>query len=79
MISLLPDTPQNLLRSENVHPVDWSNPAPAERYNLAVIGINSTAMRFVKRENLGSTVLKFDPYPQGTDIDIVDRCSVPHL
>lgn len=33
-----PDTPENRLLLENVHPADWINPEPARRYNMVVIG-----------------------------------------
>lgn len=37
-LPLQPDTEENRVLSENVHPPDWTNPEPAERYNLVVIG-----------------------------------------
>jgi pyruvate/2-oxoglutarate dehydrogenase complex dihydrolipoamide dehydrogenase (E3) component len=36
--TLLPDTPENRVLVENVHPSEWVNPEPAGRYNLVVIG-----------------------------------------
>jgi pyruvate/2-oxoglutarate dehydrogenase complex dihydrolipoamide dehydrogenase (E3) component len=35
---LLPDTQENRLLTDNVHPSGWGNPEPAPRYNLVVIG-----------------------------------------
>src|SRR5439155_6477655 len=37
-ISLLPRDSHNERLQANVHPPDWVNPTPAERYNLVVIG-----------------------------------------
>ena len=37
-LTILPDTPENRLLAENVHPAGWINPEPAGRYNLVVIG-----------------------------------------
>lgn len=34
----LPDDAHNRVLVANVHPPDWKNPAPADRYNLVVIG-----------------------------------------
>lgn len=36
--AMLPDTPENRLLAENVHPAGWINPKPDGRYNLVVIG-----------------------------------------
>lgn len=37
-ILLQPDTEENRLLVENVHPSGWANPEPAARYNLVVLG-----------------------------------------
>jgi len=37
-ILLQPDTPENRILCDNVHPSDWVNPEPAGHYNLVVIG-----------------------------------------
>lgn len=34
----------NQLLVENVHPADWVNPGPAERYNLVVLGAGSAGL-----------------------------------
>jgi pyruvate/2-oxoglutarate dehydrogenase complex dihydrolipoamide dehydrogenase (E3) component len=44
MALILPDTPENRLLSENVHPSDWVNPEPADRYNLVVIGAGTAGL-----------------------------------
>lgn len=41
---LLPDTPENRILSENVHPTDWINPEPAPCYNLVVIGAGTAGL-----------------------------------
>ncbi len=37
-VSVLPEDAHNLALLANVHPRDWTNPTPASRYNLVVIG-----------------------------------------
>jgi len=44
MALILPNTPENRLLSENVHPSDWVNPEPADRYNLVVIGAGTAGL-----------------------------------
>jgi pyruvate/2-oxoglutarate dehydrogenase complex dihydrolipoamide dehydrogenase (E3) component len=44
MTIILPDTPGNRQLAENVHPVDWTNPVPAKRYNLVVIGSGTAGL-----------------------------------
>lgn len=34
---VLPDDVHNRQLVANVHPADWSNPEPADRYNLVVL------------------------------------------
>jgi pyruvate/2-oxoglutarate dehydrogenase complex dihydrolipoamide dehydrogenase (E3) component len=41
---LLPDTQENRLLSDNVHPQDWVNPEPARRYNLVVVGAGTAGL-----------------------------------
>lgn len=43
-MNILPDTEENRLLAENVHPADWVNPVPTERYNLAVIGAGTAGL-----------------------------------
>ncbi len=39
-----PDTEENRTLVDNVHPSDWTNPVPAERYNLVVIGAGTAGL-----------------------------------
>ena len=39
-----PDTEENRAWVENVHPSDWTNPVPAERYNLVVVGAGTAGL-----------------------------------
>lgn len=41
---LMPDTPDNRILSENVHPTDWINPEPTGTYNLVVIGAGTAGL-----------------------------------
>lgn len=41
---LMPDTPDNRILSENVHPTDWINPEPIGTYNLVVIGAGTAGL-----------------------------------
>jgi pyruvate/2-oxoglutarate dehydrogenase complex dihydrolipoamide dehydrogenase (E3) component len=43
-IHLLPDDEFNRRLVANVHPPDWVNPTPAERYNLVVIGAGTAGL-----------------------------------
>jgi pyruvate/2-oxoglutarate dehydrogenase complex dihydrolipoamide dehydrogenase (E3) component len=42
--SVAPDDVYNETLSRNVHPFDWVNPEPAERYNLVVIGAGTAGL-----------------------------------
>jgi len=39
--ALLPDDAHNRALLANVHPPDWKNPVPDDRYNLVVLGAGS--------------------------------------
>ena len=39
-----PDTEENLLLADNVHPADWVNPEPAGRYNMVVVGAGTAGL-----------------------------------
>jgi threonine dehydrogenase-like Zn-dependent dehydrogenase len=39
-----PRDEHNQMLVENVHPSNWQNPKPAERYNLVVIGAGSAGL-----------------------------------
>jgi len=41
---VLPDDPHNRTLVDNVHPADWTNPEPAPRYNLVVVGAGTAGL-----------------------------------
>ena len=41
---VLPDDPHNRALLQNVHPADWTNPEPAPRYNLVVVGAGTAGL-----------------------------------
>src|SRR5947209_12733603 len=43
-VTVLPDDAANRTLVANVHPPDWVNPEPAERYNLVVIGAGTAGL-----------------------------------
>ncbi|QXE89549.1 mercuric reductase [Geomonas subterranea] len=43
-LHLVPDTEQNRLLAARVRPDGWSNPAPADRYNLVVVGAGTAGL-----------------------------------
>src|SRR5262245_56192314 len=43
-IEVLPRDVQNVQLVANVHPPDWTNPQPADRYNLVVIGAGTAGL-----------------------------------
>ena len=66
----------NLALTENLHPVGWVNPAPADRYNLVVIGAGTAGLvtaagaailgakvALVERELMGGDCLNFGCVP----------------
>ena len=44
LIQLLPQDEHNQKLKANVHPPDWQNPTPANRYNLVVIGAGAAGL-----------------------------------
>lgn len=42
--ALLPDDEFNRALADNVHPADWANPVPADRYNLVVVGAGTAGL-----------------------------------
>ena len=44
LIQLLPQDEHNQTLEANVHPPDWRNPRPADRYNLVVIGAGTAGL-----------------------------------
>lgn len=43
-VTVLPDDAYNQALVANVHPVDWPNPEPRNRYNLVVIGAGTAGL-----------------------------------
>ena len=43
-VDVLPHDTHNQRLVANVHPPDWVNPQPAERYNLVVIGAGTAGL-----------------------------------
>ena len=43
-VTVLPDDEHNRALVKNVHPPDWVNPEPADRYNLVVIGAGTAGL-----------------------------------
>jgi pyruvate/2-oxoglutarate dehydrogenase complex dihydrolipoamide dehydrogenase (E3) component len=43
-IPLLPSDPHDTLLAANVHPPDWQNPTPADRYHMVVIGAGTAGL-----------------------------------
>jgi len=41
---LLPDDPSDRTLVQNVHPAGWTNPTPAGRYNLVVLGAGTAGL-----------------------------------
>src|ERR1700751_4824954 len=76
MQSLRSDDPDDQLLISQVHPPDWQNPAPAKRYNLAVIGGGTAGLGWaaagagrggkgglIERELMGGDCLNFGCVP----------------
>ena len=67
-IAILPDTPENRELSANVHPADWINPEPAERYNLVVIGAGTAGLiTAAGAAGLGAKVALIERHLMGGD------------
>jgi pyruvate/2-oxoglutarate dehydrogenase complex dihydrolipoamide dehydrogenase (E3) component len=43
-VRVLPEDEHNAIAVSNVHPADWKNPEPAQRYNLVVIGAGTAGL-----------------------------------
>src|SRR2546421_8849164 len=43
-VSLLPDDPHDARLVAHVHPPDWANPTPADRYHLVVLGAGTAGL-----------------------------------
>ncbi len=42
--AIRPDTEENRTLGQNVHPADWTNPVPADCYNMVVIGAGTAGL-----------------------------------
>ena len=63
-----PDTPENRILVENVHPSDWVNPEPSERYNLVVIGAGTAGLiSAAGAAGLGAKVALIERHLMGGD------------
>ncbi len=63
-----PDSPENRILVENVHPSDWTNPEPAGRYNLVVIGAGTAGLiSAAGAAGLGAKVALIERHLMGGD------------
>lgn len=67
-VPLLPDDAHNRALVESVHPPDWVNPVPAERYNLVVVGAGTAGLvSAVGAASLGARVAIVERHLMGGD------------
>lgn len=67
-VSLEPSDPFNQQLIENVHPPDWINPKPAEKYDLAVIGAGTAGLvAAAAAAGLGARVALIERHLMGGD------------
>jgi pyruvate/2-oxoglutarate dehydrogenase complex dihydrolipoamide dehydrogenase (E3) component len=67
-ILVLPDDEHNRQLVQNVHPSDWVNPEPRERYNLVVIGAGTAGLvTAVVAAGLGAKVALIERHLMGGD------------
>lgn len=65
---LLPNDEHNRKLEENVHPPDWQNPEPNERYNIVVIGAGTAGLvTAVVAAGLGAKVALIERHLMGGD------------
>lgn len=65
---ILPDDAHNRALVENVHPPDWTNPTPAGRYNLVVLGAGTAGLvSAVGAAGLGAKVAIVEKHLMGGD------------
>ena len=65
---LLPDDELNRALLANVHPADWKNPAPADRYHLVVVGAGSAGLiTSLVASSLGARVALVERHLMGGD------------
>lgn len=67
-VTMLPDDQYNRTLVDNVHPADWVNPEPAERYNMVVIGAGTAGLvTAVGAAGLGARVALIERHLMGGD------------
>ena len=67
-VELLPPDEHNTRLVDNVHPADWTNPKPAERYNLVVIGAGTAGLvTAAGAAGLGAKVALIERHLMGGD------------
>ncbi|MDD2542552.1 MAG: mercuric reductase [Desulfuromonadaceae bacterium] len=67
-LEVLPDDVHNKALVANVHPSDWINPEPAERYNLVVIGAGTAGLiTAAGAAGLGAKVALIERHLMGGD------------
>jgi len=65
---LLPDDELNRALLANVHPADWKNPVPAERYHMVVVGAGSAGLiTALVASSLGARVALIERHLMGGD------------
>lgn len=63
-----PDTPENRILNDRVHPDGWINPTPAGRYNLVVLGAGTAGLVCAAgAAGLGARVALIEPNLMGGD------------
>ena len=87
-VHLIPEDEHNQILVNNVHPADWVNPEPAERYNLVVIGAGTAGLvtaagaaglgakvALVERELTGGDCLNYGCVPSKALIRAARACA----
>jgi pyruvate/2-oxoglutarate dehydrogenase complex dihydrolipoamide dehydrogenase (E3) component len=65
---LVPDDELNRALLANVHPADWKNPAPSERYHMVVVGAGSAGLiTALVASSLGAKVALVERHLMGGD------------
>ena len=67
-VEILPQDEHNSRLVDNVHPADWANPKPAEKYNLVVIGAGTAGLvTAAGAAGLGAKVALIERHLMGGD------------
>lgn len=67
-VHILPDDAHNRALVANVHPVDWLNPTPEDRYNLVVVGAGTAGLiTALVASSLGARVALVERHLMGGD------------